>query len=419
VKESESALAVADTTHASLGHTEAVVGSYRGKGVIAVEVYLDNAATTPVLPAVKQALIEVLDIYGNPSSLHEQGAKAQRVLDQARTQMQRGLGLRTGKIIFTGGGTEANNTAIFGTVARHGRRGHHLVTTAIEHPSVLEAFRALERQGWSVSYVMPQSDGSVEASDILHAVTPETVLVSMMHVNNETGAVLPIEEVADGLSAFPKTLLHVDGIQGFGKVKTNLHSQNIHMYSVSGHKLGAPKGIGALYVRAGLDIHPLLYGGGQEFGLRSGTENIPGIHAFAVAAKLASDEQAEQEKRVFHLRTLLRDRLKHHPRCIVHEPRRVSPYILSVSFPLLKGEVLVHAMEMEGVYVSTGSACSTKGGRVAASHVLQAMHVSEEEITGTLRLSLARWTTEAEVLHAADVILKQVDWLYEVGGIHR
>lgn len=384
-----------------------------------MEIYLDNAATTPVLPEVRQALIEILDIYGNPSSLHEHGARAQRVLDQARTQMQRGLGVKTGKIIFTGGGTEANNMAIFGTVARHGRRGRHLVTTAIEHPSVLEAFRALERQGWSVTYVSPQSDGSVESSDILSAVTADTVLVSMMHVNNETGAILPVKEVAEGLKVFPKAMLHVDGIQGFGKVKTALQSHNIHMYSVSGHKLGAPKGVGALYVRAGLDIDPLLYGGGQEFGLRSGTENIPGIHAFAVAAKLASAVQTEQETRVSDLRALLRDRLKSHPRCIVHEPRRVSPYILSVAFPGLKGEVLVHALEMEGLYVSTGSACSTKGGRVAASHVLKAMNLPDDEITATLRVSLARWTTESEVRDAADAILKQVDWLYEVGGIHR
>lgn len=382
-----------------------------------MEIYLDNAATTPILPEVKQALIEILDVYGNPSSLHEHGAKASRVLERARNEVRRGLSVSTGKVIFTGGGTEANNTAIMGTVSRHSKRGNHLVTTAIEHPSVLETFHALERRGFQVTYVRPRSDGMVTADDILAAVTHDTVLVSMMHVNNETGAHLPIEEVAHRLRDFPKTLFHVDGIQGFGKVKTNLSTHPVHMYSVSAHKIGAMKGVGALYVRAGVDIDPLLYGGGQEFGLRSGTENIPGIHAFAAAAGRATKAESEAAERVTRLRQKLRDQLKEHPKCVVHEPERVSPYILSVAFPGLKGEVLVHALEMEGVYVSTGSACSTKGGRVAASHVLQAMNISMEEITGTLRLSLARWTTEDEIDRAVTVIRKQVDWLYEVGGI--
>ena len=228
---------------------------------------------------------------------------------------------------------------------------------------------------------------------------------------------MPIEEIADGLKVFPKTLFHVDGIQGFGKVRVNLQSHAIHMYSMSGHKLGAPKGVGGLYVRQGLDIHPVSYGGGQEYGLRSGTENVPGIYAFAMAVRLAAESMDEESRRVSGLRTLLRDALTQDPRCVVRNPSQVSPYILSVSYPGLKGEVLVHALEREGVYVSTGSACSTKGGRIAASHVMQAMELSDVEITGTLRLSLARWTTEEQVLEAVKIIRQQVDWLYDVGGM--
>lgn len=384
-----------------------------------MDIYFDNAATTPVLPEVLDTMVNALQVYGNPSSLHGKGVEAERLMTNARTAIMKCAGLKGGRVIFTGGGTEANNLAIFGTLRQYRDRGNHIVTTQIEHPSVLETYRALEREGWRVTYVAPNRDGTVKAEDVIQAVADDTVLVSVMHVNNESGAIQPVAAVARHLKGVHKTLFHVDGIQAFGKIPNCFGDTGIDLYSTSGHKLGAPKGVGALLMRTGVAIGPLLYGGGQEFGLRSGTENIPGIVAFAKAAELAAVDIVENYGRV----AAMRERLMHHLREVtgvrIHQPEDSSPYVLSASFPRLRGEVLVHALEMEGLFVSTGSACSTKGGNVKASHVLLAMGCSDEEITGTLRFSLARWNTEEEVERAAVIIKKQVKWLYEVGGLRK
>ncbi|MCL6453095.1 MAG: cysteine desulfurase [Alicyclobacillus sp.] len=387
-----------------------------------MDVYLDNAATAPILPEVREAVVRSLDIYGNPSSLHAKGVEAERLLSEARRAILTCLGRPRARIVFTGGGTEANNLAIFGVVRRYHNRGRHLVTTRIEHPSVLEAYRALEREGWRVTYVAPQPDGHVRVEDVLDAVTADTVLVSVMHVNNETGAVADVGEIGRRLRDFPKTLFHVDGIQAFGKLPNGLADVPVDLYTISGHKLGAPKGVGALVMREGLEIHPLLYGGGQEYGLRSGTENLLGIVALAESATAAYRDIEHDFAEAHRKRALLVERLQQIPGAVVHAPPVVSPYIVSVSFPGLKGEVLVHALEAEGVYVSTGSACSTKGGHSKASHVLEAMGCAPEMVTGTLRLSFARWTPASALEAAAEVVDRQVRWLYSVarkGGTSR
>lgn len=381
-----------------------------------MEIYLDNAATTPILPEVREAVIDAMDTFGNPSSLHQKGVDAERLLEAARISMLSCLGRARGRVVFTGGGTEANNLAIVGVTRRYRNRGNHLVTTAIEHPSVLETYRSLERDGWRVTYVAPETDGRVDSAAVLQAVTPETVLVSVMHVNNETGAVQDVAALGEGLKSYPKTLFHVDGIQAFGKLPDCLGDKAIDLYVISGHKLGAPKGIGAVVLREGLVIDPHIYGGGQEFGLRSGTENLLGIAGFARAAEAAYSDIENNYQRALQQREGLMSRFATIRGAVIHNPMNVSPYLLSVSFPGLKGEVLVHALESEGVFVSTGSACSSKGGHAKASHVLQAMGCPPAEVTGTLRFSLARWTTDAELTAAAEAVLRQVEWLYTVGG---
>jgi cysteine desulfurase len=389
---------------------------WRRKGGSKVELYFDTAATTPLLPEVRAAMQEAMDVYGNPSSLHRKGIEAEERLQQARTAVARCLGVEGGRIVFTGGGSEANNLAIFGTVRRFANRGRHLVTTQIEHPSVLEAFRALERRGWRVTYVAPDPDGTVPAERVLDAVTDETVLVSMMHVNNETGAIQPVEAVGEALKARPTTLFHVDGIQAFGKIPHCAAGTGADLYTVSGHKIGAPKGVGALYIRPGLEIEPLVYGGGQEFGLRSGTENVLGIHALGVAADIAARGAEAAWQRVEALSRRLTDGIGDLPGIVLRRPRKPSPYIVGVSFPGLRGEVIVHAFEQEGLFVSTGSACSTRGGHARGSHVLKAMGWTEEERTGSVRLSIARWHTETDVDQAVAIIRRQITWLREMLG---
>ncbi len=378
------------------------------------ELYFDTAATAPLLPEVQRVIVDTFGVFGNPSSLHRKGLEAEERLKAARAQVLKALGVGRGRIVFTGGGSEANNLAIFGTARRYRERGRHLVTTQIEHPSVLEPFRALEREGWRVTYVAPEPDGSVKADRILDAVTDDTVLVSVMHVNNETGAILPIAEIGAALKERPKVLFHVDGIQAFGKVPGGIRDLPVDLYSVSGHKIGAPKGVGALYIRHGVEISPLVYGGGQEDGLRSGTENLIGIVAMGTAAELSARNAGQNWEHVSRLSAELCEGLSRLPRCTVHRPNPKSPYIVSASFSGLKGEVLVHSLEAHGLYVSTGSACSTRGGHTKGSHVLAAMKLPAAEINGTLRFSLGPWHSASDVQRALEIVESQVRWLIDL-----
>lgn len=375
------------------------------------ELYFDTAATTPLLKEVKQVLVESLDTYGNPSSLHRKGIDAQKRVERARQQVLRTLGA-AGRVVFTGSGTEANNLALFGIAHRYAQHPRHMVTTEIEHPSVLETCQALERRGWNVTYIAPEADGTVEAQKVLAAVTPETVLVSMMHVNNETGAILPIEEVGAVLKCNPKVVFHVDGIQAFGKFKNG--AKWADLYSLSGHKIGAPKGVGALYIRPNLNLEPIIFGGGQESGVRSGTENVLSITALGAAAQVASQMRETALSHTHQLAESLLEGLTQIHGCIVQRTSEASPYIVSAAFPGLKGEVLVHALESKGLYVSTGSACSSKGGHAKASHVLQAMKCSKRQIEGTIRFSVGSWHTLEDILDAINVVHEQTRWLHSV-----
>ncbi len=380
-----------------------------------MEIYLDNAATTPLLPEVETAMMTTFKQFGNPSSLHRKGVQAEDVLKRTRQQILHSLEVRQGRVVFTGGGTEANNLAIFGTIRRFPNRGKHLVTTSIEHPSVLEVYRYLGRHGWDVTFIDPDVSGQVHAQDILSALRPDTLLVSMMHVNNETGAILPVQQVGEVLKGRRQTLFHVDGIQAFGKVSACLVNAQADLYTVSAHKLGGPKGVGALYLRQGVEINPLLLGGGQEFGIRSGTENVVGIAGFGAAAALAEQALPDSWNHVQDLYDVLSDGLKKIGASVV-TPYPFSPYVINASFPGIRAEVLLHALEAQGVYVSTGSACSTHKGRVQSSHVLRAMNRPHEEIAGAVRFSLARWLTLEDVQTALVRVAEQVQWLQRVGG---
>ncbi len=379
-----------------------------------MELYFDGAATTPLLPEVEQELTSSFSLYGNPSSLHAKGVASDRAIQTARRAVLGNLGAKSGRVIFTGSGTEANNLAIAGVLRRFRERGRHIVTSAIEHPSVLEAVRGWQREGWEVTFISPRQDGGVRAEDVLDAVRPDTVLVSLMHVNNETGAILPVVEVGQVLRGIPKTLFHVDGIQAFGKLDTAAAVRFADLYSLSGHKVGAPKGVGALYLRDGLELEPLCYGGGQEFGLRSGTENVLGIIALGRAATVAAEHRVHNLEVCSALATSLVEGLEAISGCMVQRPETASPYIVSAAFPGLRGEVLVHAFEAQGLYVSTGSACSTRRGHVSRSHVLTAMGRSEAEVTGTIRFSLGWWSTPEMVEQALSVVSEQVHWLMGV-----
>lgn len=369
-------------------------------------IYLDNSATTVALPEVVEAVKETLvSVYGNPSSLHGMGIAAERILRQARQEVARLLGVEPSEIYFTSGGTEANNWALRGLAYTLKRRGRHIITTAVEHASILQACRLLEKEGFSVTYLPVDSQGAVQLEALERSLREDTILVSVMSVNNELGTVQPLEEITKVLAARSSALLHVDHIQGYGKIQLDLKKLNIAALSLSAHKIHGPKGVGALYLRRGLHILPLLVGGDQERGVRAGTENVPGIAGFGVAASLARKSFPTSVEKMRRLKMWLAERLLSEiPDTYINgpEPAYGAPHILNVSFPGLKAEVLVHMLEEKGIYVSTGSACHSR--RRDLSHVLQALGLPKGRIEGAIRISFSRLNTEEEVEEAAQAI---------------
>lgn len=361
--------------------------------------YLDNSATTRPHPDVVAALLQTLGPdFGNPSSLHGLGVAAERLLKDSRAAVARLIGAAPEQIVFTSGGTEANNLAVFGVARAYRERGRHLITTQVEHPSVLEAHRALAAEGWEVTWLPVNDSGTVSPGQVAGALRPDTVLVSVMHVNNEVGSIMPVAEIAAALKG-RRTLLHVDAVQSVGKLPVDVHKLGVHLLSLSAHKLHGPKGAGALYRRPGVRLAPLLRGGGQEGGLRSGTENVPGIVGLGAAASLALGGLGAAAG---HLRGL-KERLLGGLAAAGLEfavngppPAAGAPHILSLSFAgISRGEVLVHALEEHGVYVSTGSACHSR--HRSASHVLAALRLPPARAAGAIRISFAPDTTPADV----------------------
>lgn len=355
--------------------------------------YLDNSATTPVCKAAAQMALHMMtDCYGNPSSLHTAGIRAEQEMTQARARVAALLGVRPQTITFTSGGTEANNLAILGGAAALQRRGRHAVTTQIEHPSVLAAFDELERLGFETTRVRP-APGGITARQIADACRPDTVLVSLMLVNNETGVRLPVQEAVPLIrKRAPLARIHCDAVQAAGKLPVNALTLDVDLLSISAHKMHAPKGCGALYIRPGVRILPRLFGGGQERGLRSGTEATPLIAAFGAAID-ALPPFAEQEAHYRRLQGRLLEGLRGIEGAVRLSPPDAVPYIVNLAMPGLRSETVLHFLAERGVYVSSGSACS-KG---AVSPVLAAMGVPPDRADAALRISFSRDNTIEDV----------------------
>lgn len=357
-------------------------------------IYFDNSATTKPYKEALSTYVKVNEqFFGNPSSLHHLGLQAERLLFESRKQMASLLGTEAENIIFTSGGTEANNLAIKGTALANMHRGRHIITQQTEHPSVINACQQLEEHGFRVSYLPVDSHGQVSAEDVAAALTNETVLVSIMHVNNETGAIQPIQEIAKLLKNEPQVLFHVDDVQGRGKVPLNL--ENIDLCTLSAHKFHGLKGNGVLYKKKGVKLSALLSGGNQESGFRSGTENAGGVAAMAKALRLIEEHRREHGERLRAVQQFLRKELEGRQDVIIHTPREgCAPHILNFSVERLKGEVLVHALEERGCYLSTTSACSSRQKK--PSTVLTAMGVPKEIADSSVRLSLSYENTRQE-----------------------
>lgn len=359
-----------------------------------MEVYLDNAATTRVCPeAADIAYKTMLETYGNPSSTHTKGREAKAVLDNARKQLAAALDCAPGEVYFTSCGSEGDNWAIINGAESMRRKGLHIISSEVEHDAVRKSMDELKRRGFEVTMLKPESDGSISPEAVAAALRPDTVLVSLMMVNNETGAVTDIAAVAKALKkAKSIALLHTDAVQGFMKVPFSAKRLGADMITVSGHKIHAPKGIGALYIKTGVKIKPYIIGGAQESGLRAGTEAMPQIAAFGKACELAKASMNDATERMAQLRQYAAGR-------IVAEMLEAviigggAPHILSVSLPGWRSEVLMNFLEARSVFVSRSSACK-KGGR---SHVLEAMGLPAEVIDGAVRISLSRYTTKDEL----------------------
>lgn len=356
--------------------------------------YLDHAATTAVLPEAAEIACKVMtEQFGNPSSVHKMGIEASGILEHARKQVAAILNADPSEITFTSCGTEATNTAIFGACRRKGR-GKHIITTAIEHSATLNTVRRLEQEGFEVTYLQPDADGHISADDLRAAIRPDTVLLTCMLANNEVGTLLPVKEFGKILKKkAPNALFHIDAVQGLARVPIKPKLWNADFISVSGHKIGAPKGIGALYIKKGVRIQPLMLGGGQERGMRPGTEALPNIAAFGEACRLRLAQMDENDAKVAALCAQLKAGIAARFPWAVYNGKSDIPHVVNLSFPGCKSEVLLRVLEMHDVYVSSGSACA-KG---KASHVLAAMKLDHARIDSALRISFAPSNTPEDV----------------------
>ena len=365
-------------------------------------IYLDNNATTRVDPAVIEAMLPYLrDYYGNPSSMHSFGGQVGAAVQNARSQVAQLLGAEDSEIIFTSCGSESNNTAIHAALAAQPNK-RHIVTTEVEHPAVLNVCKHLEKKGYTVTYLSVNRQGQLDLTELEAAMTGGTALVSMMYANNETGVIFPVEQ-AGAIAKEYGAAFHVDAVQAVGKVPINLKTSTIDLLTLSGHKLHAPKGMGALYVRRGFRFRPLLIGGHQERGRRAGTENVPGVIGLGKAAELAQRhlQNVDQERR---LRDLLEQGLLDtiaNTEVNGHSTQRL-PNTTNIGFKYIEGEAILFMLNQQGICASSGSACTS--GSLEPSHVLRAMGIPYTILHGSIRFSLSRFTTEAEVVRVLEVM---------------
>lgn len=376
-------------------------------------IYLDNSATTQPYKEVLETFEKVSNqFYGNPSSLHKKGIEAERLVERARQQIGDYLGVKPHEIVFTSGGTEGNNLAIKGTAFQYKQRGKHIITTEIEHPSSLEAFRFLETLGFNVTYLPVDERGLVSIQDVKQALREDTILVSIIHVNNEIGSIQPIEEIGALLKTERKVIYHVDHVQGVTKVPLALHEANVDLCTISGHKIHGLKGTGLLYIREGLKLTPLFHGGGQENGYRSGTENTAGIVSLAKAIRLSFEQAKTSLAKINRLKQFIIQELEKVDGVILNTPKDYSaPHIINFSLPGYKPEVIIHALAENDISLSTKSACSSK--QTEASHVILALANDVERARSALRISLSFHTEKSDCETFIEQLRKQKQW---VGG---
>ncbi len=383
-----------------------------------MEVYLDNSATTRVFPEVAELMKKIMcEDYGNPSSLHTKGIQAEAYIRYARETLARILKVHEKEIFFTSGGTESDNMALVGCAMANRRRGSHLITTQIEHPAVLQTMRYLEGQGFQVTYLPVDPFGRIRLEDLRQSVTSDTILVSIMHTNNEIGSMQPIAEAGALIKRInPSALFHVDAVQGFGKERIYPKRMNIDLLSASGHKIHGPKGVGFLYVGERVKIQPIVYGGGQQQNLRSGTENVPGIAGLAKAAELLYDHLDVDWERLHRLkRSFIRGVEKLDDVTVngilPEEPlgEGTAAHVVSVSFGGVRSEVLLHALEEQGIYVSAGSACSARKPQPSAT--LKAIGVDKRMLESTIRFSFSVFTSEEEIDYTLQTLYDKIPML--------
>ena len=378
-----------------------------------MEVYLDNSATTRCFDEVAQLTHKILcEHYGNPSSMHHKGVEAERYVRDARETLAKILKVNEKEILFTSGGTESDNIALVGTAMANHRRGRHLITTQIEHPAVLQPMAYLQNQGFEVTYLPVDKEGRIRLSDLEQAIRPDTILVSIMHTNNEIGSLQPIAEAGELIKKCnPQTLFHVDAVQGFGKFYIYPKKMQIDMLSVSAHKIHGPKGVGFLYLREGAKVNPIMYGGGQQKGMRSGTENVAGSAGMALAAEMVYKELNRDMEKMYGLRKRLIDGVRQIDNVKVNgcPDREGAAHIVSLSVRGVRSEVLLHALEERGIYVSAGSACAAHKPQPSAT--LRAIGVEKELLESTIRFSLSIFTTREEIEYTVQALCEMVPML--------
>ncbi|MFC2020611.1 cysteine desulfurase NifS [Chloroflexota bacterium] len=367
-------------------------------------IYLDYAATTPTDAEVVKAMLPYFtDAFGNPSSIYSYGQENKTVIEEARTNIASFIGARDEEIVFTSGGTEADNTALKGVAFANESKGNHIITSPIEHHAVIETCEFLEKRGFTITYLPVDGHGLVDPDDVRKAITNKTILISVMQANNEVGTIEPIAELA-GIAREARIYFHTDAVQAVGHIPLDVNELGVDLLSISAHKLYGPKGVGALYVRKGTRLIPFIHGGGQERGLRAGTENVPGIVGFSRAVELARQEINEEAERLTSLRDRLINGLQEridHVRLNGHPVKRL-PNNVNVSVEYVEGESMLLNLDLEGICASTGSACTS--GSLEPSHVCLAMGLPHEQAHGSLRLTLGKWTEEEDINRVLEVL---------------
>ena len=378
-----------------------------------MECYLDNSATTKCFDSVAAIMTQVMcQDYGNPSSMHMKGVQAEQYLRYAKDVIARILKVNEKEIFFTSGGTESDNLALIGSAYANCRAGRHLITTSIEHPAILQTMQYLEGQGFEVTYLPVDCYGRIRLEDLEYAMRQDTILVSIMHTNNELGSLQPVAEAGRLIKQMnPGTLFHVDAVQGFGKYRILTKKMGIDMLSVSGHKIHGPKGVGFLYINEAVKIQPIIFGGGQQRGMRSGTENVPAIAGLAKAAEEMYGNLDEDVNRLYALKQMFIDGVTQLDGVQINglTGRESAPHVISVSFRGIRSEVLLHTLEDKGIYVSSGSACASN--HPAVSGVLKGIGAAREYLDATIRISMSEFTTKEEIDYLLETLYKCVPML--------